>query len=378
MLTRKSLFVSLDSRLSSLIHSSTFSLLLKSHILPQRLAEKIRAFFETSITVSSSFPSNNQPTSCCGPFLDESSFPSHGTFTLPYPSSNVSELSQIQKETKVKGSWILPYAHKSDMSIKLNADILEVCKQLEKNGQTPIAGFTVHPSDGKELVIRTTAEALLNGAKVSKLHCSVGNYSVLDENLQGYFELAEKVGFPLVTHLGTSITGHTSTPEVSNLEKLLMKYPKMKLVLAHSASPAVLDAIALAKKYPNLYLDTTPTVTRTVPYPTPSSASTESYRDLMNLAKQGRVLFGSDLPNVSVTIQETIRQTIITFGNDQDRETLSKVKEGDLDWLRESQEYIRRGEGDPVYEVLFGAQKRLVDGVKIDSLLKEKDRSGKL
>lgn len=370
-----SISISLTCDLSTLLCLIAFSVSSFADILPERLAAKIRSFFETSISLLSdqedSSPTNDAPfPTCCGAFPDESSFPSHGNFKLPYPSSLIPELAKIQSDSKIKGSWVLPYAHKSGMSRKLNQDILEVCESLRECGLEPVAGFTCHPSDGKEEVLKTAKEAIRSGSKVSKLHCSVGSYGVMHEAFSDYWKLAEEIQFPVVVHLGTSTTGHTTSPEVEELEILLKKHPKLKLILAHSGSPAVMDAIHLAKRYSNLYLDTTPTVTRSVPFPQPSS---EAYEDVMGLARKGRILMGTDLPNVSQKLERTIRDTVYVFGDDQDRK---KLGDGDSGWMEMSEELRKKGEGNAIYELLCGAAERLVKGVRLDLI--EGKRGGKL
>ena len=122
-----------------------------------------------------------------------------------------------------------------------------------------VVAFTVHPNDGKKGVQETTLQAIVkHGARAAKLHCSVGKYSILHENLTPFWQLANQVLFPVIVHFGTSISGNTATEELRQVENLLETYPNVRLVIAHSGHPAVQWAIRLAIKFDNVYLDTTP------------------------------------------------------------------------------------------------------------------------
>lgn len=85
--------------------------------------------------------------------------------------------------------WTLPYAHSAGMSVQLNADILSLAIGLSGDRCRILPGLTVHPGDGEGdkggfLKPEEVAElAVRNGARVAKLHCSVGNYSVLDTRM---------------------------------------------------------------------------------------------------------------------------------------------------------------------------------------------------
>lgn len=150
------------------------------------------------------------------------------------------------------------------MSKGLNTAILDVCSSLEDNttgkGLTrAIVAFTVHPDDGPKGVEEASLQALTQGnAKVAKLHCSVGRYSVLDENLEPFWKLANKVHFPVVVHFGSSESGNTASQELLDIEELLKKYSEVRLIIAHSGHPAVVRGMKLAMQHEHVYLDTTP------------------------------------------------------------------------------------------------------------------------
>lgn len=356
-----------------------------THILPARLASKIRAFFLASIaSIDASTPVDGGhspgspgPVGCCsaapfdGTYDSADDFPIHGRFSIRYHESDPLLLATELRRSGIKGNWVLPYAHKGGMASQLNADILSICAQLQHGGglTAVVPGFTVHPADGVEGVASTAREAIKAGARVCKLHCSVGAYTVLDPALVPLWTLASKVRFPTVVHAGGHLSGNTARTELGDIEQLAKTYPEARIVLAHSASPAVKAALELARRYENVYLDTTPVVTRLVGYPRPGGAGgseeQEAYDRLLSLAKQGRILLGTDLPNVALELSDQIRSIWQIFGNDQERERLASG---------ESWRELRRdgkmgmGKGDAVWEVLCGAATRLVENVRSEAV----------
>jgi hypothetical protein len=277
-----------------------------SHVLPERLAHKIRAFFnaviadaEGSEVASEAAPASvasasedvaadaaaPPPHACCPPaaafdaeYADADAFPSPGRLVYPYHESDPKLLAQSLRDAGalllprypslsaltriregIKGSWILPYAHKAGVAAPLNDAILSVCTALRSHGQSPIAGLTAHPDDGADAVGAYTRRAIAAGARVAKLHCSVGEYSVLHPGLAPFWETVAAARVPVVVHAGSHVSGNTASPEMRDIEEVARRYPEARVVIAHSGSPAVKAALEVARRCGNVYLDTTPT-----------------------------------------------------------------------------------------------------------------------
>lgn len=81
------------------------------------------------------------------------------------------------------------------------------------------------------------------------------------------------------------------------------------------------------------------------------------HADLIDLAKRGKILFGSDMPNVAVSLPDQIQAVFDTFA--------------EVGWTRPSQDkwWTQRKEaqraGKAVEQVLFGAAQRLVEQVDV-------------
>jgi predicted TIM-barrel fold metal-dependent hydrolase len=178
-------------------------------------------------------------------------------------------------------AWILSYAHRAGVA----ADVNEW--SAREVGRYPylVAGATFHPGDDNlpELVELALVEF---GLRVVKLHCSVGQFSPADSRLAPLWETASAHGVPVVVHAGQRDGGSTAADELLELEPVLTAFPALRIVLAHAGNPNFPEAVALMRRFDNLYADLTPVWDR------PSLPPVPELRAL-----SGRFLFGSDAPN---------------------------------------------------------------------------------
>ena len=108
-----------------------------------------------------------------------------------------------------------------------------------------------------------------------KIHPVLDHYQVSRAALGPVFACAREHNLPVLTH-----TGEDGTP-TSGLcyEPLIQNYPEVELILAHQR----LEPISLAKRYDNVYVDTTHV----------SAAMVEIQLDVLGADK---ILFGTDAP----------------------------------------------------------------------------------
>ncbi|MCO5566251.1 hypothetical protein L7F22_019927 [Adiantum nelumboides] len=248
------------------------------------------------------------------------------------------------------------------MARQLNGDIINACTKgtFDSAFIDAVPALTVHPEDGKEAVRKTTLEALQNGCKAAKLHCSVGNYGILHPSLEPFWEIADQVRLPVIVHVGNHISGHTAVSELDDVDKLMQRFKSVIFVIAHSGAPGTSEAIKLATKYPNVYLDTTPVVSHTISYP-PKLHS--QYKDLIRLAEKGRILFGSDFPNVAVSIEKQIKHIFDTFATEEswkDRRKELEIRERNegMKWWQRKE--FAQEAGKAVVEILGDAAFRIL------------------
>lgn len=355
------------------------------HILPPKLATKIRKVFEAAEGIQGKAAAEDQV--CCTPMYGEQDeeadeakggFGAHKPFKLAYHPHDTDQLSSVLAESGLRTIWVLPYAHKGDgMAQQLNEDVARIC-QAGFDPTSPlqaVPALTVHPADGDDGVRATTIHALVSvGCRAAKLHCSVGRYGVLHPNLDPFWQIADLVRLPVVVHFGQHISGHTAVAELDDVELLVLRYKHVPLVIAHSAAPSTQKAIRLASCHANVYLDTTPVgeydaallavqplliwcsplpVTHCVAFP---PRTHPQHAVLLSLANQGRVLFGSDFPNVAVKLEEQIQHVFRTFAKPQ-----WSAPSDRQEWWKERAHAQEAGQA--VTEVLGDAAQRLLRAV---------------
>jgi len=227
------------------------------HLLPGRLAAKIRAYFEHGWSAGQ----------------------------LAYPIDPPTLRARLAAEG-IGTIWTLPYVHKPGMATGLNDSIAALA--AEPGPVRIVAGATVHPADDDpERIVRHAVEE--GGARVLKLHCSVGDHTADDPRLDGVWRWAEAVRLPVVVHVGHRGSGRTVADELDPVEAVARRHPELPLVIAHCAHPSSADALALMDRHPSVHADLTPVVTSPVALPPGALA-----------AYAGRLLFGSDAPNTVI------------------------------------------------------------------------------
>lgn len=360
-----------------------------THLLPLRLATKIRAFFEQHGLV------------CCPPPVGTSESRSKvaddddaAVAKLIYPTDSTRTIAQLFRELapSTRGSKgkaraatsgpydpfrplqliTLPYAHTGNMSRQLNSDVARLAEWLTRdelwNARLRVLpGFTVHPDDSDPVAV--VEEALGGGARVMKLHCSVGKLSITDERLDGVWKLAEETGFATVVHFGTSFFGTTEEEDLRpGLAEFIKRWPKAKIIVgalvfallhhhfrlrsvpAHLGHPSIDLALSFAS-HPNIYYDLTPVVTSPVLPSLESSSDPALASTILDLALSGRILFGSDVPNVAIPVSSSLRLCQRYFYS------ASRLRSnGKGDWKDVAQKALE--------EVLGDAAERLVDEVQ--------------
>ena len=236
------------------------------HLLPGRLGQKVRAFFDAGVS---------------------------STFALAYPNDHPVVIDTLAREG-VDAIWTLPYAHKPGVAEGLNSASAETVAQFAQSPVRVIGGLTIHPADENPVAIVRHAVDVL-GLRVLKLHCSVGNFAVDDVRLQPVFAFASERHLPAVVHLGHNVNGRTDAEELPAIGEVADQFPGMPLILAHCGHHAAPEAIALMDSHPSLYADLTPVVTE---HPTITAEHIERHSD--------RILFGSDCPNTTLSVTACI------------------------------------------------------------------------
>jgi predicted TIM-barrel fold metal-dependent hydrolase len=138
-------------------------------------------------------------------------------------------------------------------TIYTNEQIAELCSFSDRF--IGFASVDPHQASAPDELSRAVQELGLKGLK---LHSGIQEFQPDDRKLYPIYEKAASLQIPILFHAGMSWEprsklklGHPLT-----FEDVAADFPQLKIVLAHLGWPWVVDAVALALKYPNVYLDT--------------------------------------------------------------------------------------------------------------------------
>jgi predicted TIM-barrel fold metal-dependent hydrolase len=240
------------------------------HLLPGRLAEKVRAFFAAAVRDGYS-----------------------DVWPFAYPIDHAAVLASMAADG-VERVWSLPYAHKPGIAAGLNEASAVTVRAFALGPVQVVGGATVHPEDDDPAGVVVDAVDRL-GLRVLKLHCSVGSFDVDDGRLDAVFAVVAERRLPVVVHLGHDVSGRTEAHELVALDHVASRHPEAPIVLAHCGHHAATAALAVLDAHPCLHADLTPVGDS----PVELAAADIAHRS-------GRFLFGSDAPNTVFTVGDCL------------------------------------------------------------------------
>jgi len=200
----------------------------------------------------------------------------------------------------------LVYAHKPEMAVWLN----QWAAQFAVTTPDCLTTATFYP---EPTATEYVAAAIDNGTKVFKAHIQVGAYEPNNPLLDSVWGAIEDASVPVVIHCGSGpAPGEFTGPEP--IWKLLRRYPRLPLIIAHMGMPEYTDFLDICERYPSVHLDTTMAFTSfveaTMPFPR------DQYRRLRDVGD--RILFGSDFPNIPYSYADAMRAVHELDGIDDD------------------------------------------------------------
>lgn len=178
------------------------------------------------------------------------------------------------------------YAHKPDMAAWLNAWSRDFAARTPDCLHTA----TFYPEASAPHYV---AQELAAGVQIFKVHIQVGDFDPNDPLLDPVWDLIEEARTPIVIHCGSGpAPGRFTGPE--RIQRLLARFPRLRLVVAHMGLPEYGEFLDLAERYDGVHLDTTMAFTDFTNGKTPFPDD-----QLPRLVDVGdRILFGSDYPNI--------------------------------------------------------------------------------
>lgn len=125
------------------------------------------------------------------------------------------------------------------------------------------------------------------GFKGIKLHPSINNYMIDSNLVDPVLELACTKSLPVLIH---SEQDEFSHPRM--IGTIAERYPEIKIIIAHMGGDAWLESIEMAKKYKNIFMDT-------------SGVSDEIYiiPSAIEIAGANRIVWGTDAPDLNIAVE---------------------------------------------------------------------------
>lgn len=186
-------------------------------------------------------------------------------------------------------------AHKDPVSS--NEQVSELCRMSKR-----FIGFaSVDPlKKGAARELENAVKGL--GLKGLKLDPALQDFRPNATKVLPVYETAAALGIPVLLHTGMSWAPGTPL-ELGHpvlLEEPIRRFPKLNFVLAHFGWPWVWEAVALALKYPNVYLDTL-----CLYYDSPKEFyqfvfSKQMPTTVIERSLRNQVVFGSNYPRVEI------------------------------------------------------------------------------
>jgi predicted TIM-barrel fold metal-dependent hydrolase len=207
----------------------------------------------------------------------------------PWPiryRGTVEERVALLRELGVRRFSALPYAHRPGVATYLN----DWARGFAVDVPESLWSATFYPEPAAATYVSELVDA---GVEVFKVHVQVGEFDLDDPLLDGVWGRLEESGTPIVVHAGSGPVPNRFTGPAS-LERVLTRWPRLAVVIAHVGAPEYEEFLVLAERFEWVCLDTTMAFTdffeQLAPYP----------RALLPrlAALQDKVLLGSDFPTI--------------------------------------------------------------------------------
>jgi predicted TIM-barrel fold metal-dependent hydrolase len=197
------------------------------------------------------------------------------------------ERIELLRAMGVRRFSALSYAHKPGVAEFLN----DWARGFAERVPESLWSGTFYPEEAAPRYVGELVEA---GVEVFKVHVQVGDFRLHDPLLDPVWGLLEDAGTPVVIHVGSGPVPSAYTGP-DPLRRVLVRHPRLRVIVAHLGAPEYADFLALAERYPEVRLDTTMVFTdffdeASAAYPV------ELLPRLRDLGD--KVLLGTDFPSI--------------------------------------------------------------------------------
>ena len=163
--------------------------------------------------------------------------------------SSVEDRVAMLRDLGVRRFSALPYAHKPGVATYLNDWARTFAAEVPES----LWSATLYPEPEVTAYVGELVDA---GVEVFKLHVQVGAFALDDPLLDDVWERLEAAGTPVVVHAGSGPVPNSFTGPAP-LERVLARWPRLVVVVAHLGAPEYDEFLTLAERFDRVHLDTT-------------------------------------------------------------------------------------------------------------------------
>lgn len=221
------------------------------------------------------------------------------TFDLRTSPQPLSTLLQEMNLCGVERSVLLPVNCKKSQGCEMPSN-QEVADIVTRNSGRFVGFASVDPNseDALQELRRSHDQLGLTGLK---LNPASQDFDPTGSSAIRIYEEAERLQMPVMIHTGITFCNRFSMKHNKPLplDDIARKHPKLRICLAHMGWPWVWDAVSVAIRNPNVYLDTAGTFAGTPLESVRQITSSIPVRFIENALSE-KLMFGSDYPRIEV------------------------------------------------------------------------------
>ena len=183
---------------------------------------------------------------------------------------------------------------------------------------------SLNASSDSEVIDRFDKTMLLPATVGLKVYAGYRPIHVADKRYHPFYDLARAHDMPVVIH-----TGETALPEALlkyahplTVDELAVQFPDVRFVMAHAGNPWLIDAVEVARKNPNVYLELSGLFAGR--FDARVMAEEErAYLDYIRmwtryLGRYDKILYGSDWPLVNQADYQELMATVVPRAHHED------------------------------------------------------------
>ncbi len=212
-------------------------------------------------------------------------------------------LSTLLREMDVCGierAVMLPINCKKSHGCEMPSN-QEVADIAGRNSARLVGFASVDPNMGDDALreLRRSRDQL--GLRGLKLNPALQDFDPTGAQALKIFKEAERLEMPALIHTGITFSNHFSMRhnQPLPLDDIARQHPKLRICLAHIGWPWVWDAVAVAIRNPNVYIDTAGTFAGTPQESIRQITSLVPVRVIENALSE-KLMFGSDYPRIEI------------------------------------------------------------------------------